>query len=1154
MMDLGRLRRLHELFGEADGLADDAFAAFVQRVRATDAEMADELLALRHEVQRGTADEVDDEPALEGLVGPAALRVANEGLARLAADPLLTSAPTSIEGFRLLRRIGEGGMGVVFEAEQDAPRRRVAIKLMHPSPGSERLRRFELEAAVLGRLHHPHIAQIHAYGTHRGEQGEQPWFAMELVDGVDLRTHAERARLAVAARLVLFCQVVDAVHHAHERGVVHRDLKPDNVLVDRSSGAAKVLDFGVARANDSSLDLESMATKAGDLIGTLAYMAPEQLAANPDAITARSDVFSLGVMLYELLAGRRPHEIAGLPIAAAVHVLTTQPPVPLAQSDARLRGDLSTIVGKAMEVDPTRRYATAADLAGDIRRHLDRRPIRARPASVTYRFTTMLRRNRALATGLAAAFGALVVGLGGMTWLAHRSSVERDRARRESYSANLVGAGDALARSEFAAARSYLEVAPEELRGWEWRVLLALLDTSTEVNERSLANVEKALLELVPVDGGASYWLLDHSLTGDRRRWDRASGRALATMDGPAGTSDGGEFVHCTLEASQPPQVHVVRRDRDTGAVVADRRLRLPDLALSACAHEGHWYCPDGRFVWAPIPRGLVRLDLDGRLAPESVEPFAPDRYLERLAIQPQGNLLAVTTERIDPVTLLSVEPLRVVAQLAGHTNTVTSLAFSRDGTLLVTTSGDQTARVWDVTTAPPTCRLVLPHPLEVPNATFSPDRRLLATTCIDRMLRVFRVADGGLVGTFGSSTLSTRPIAFFDDTTLAGVESDGTVRFWNVEAPATKVLTSHRAPVERLAVVKDLGLVVSSGVEGFRGHRNGLHVHDIETGDLVAEYLADGSVPRGLALAPDGTTLYLQTVHLADGLRVRNWTLDLRTGRRRELAIADCRNPGFAISPKGDELVVLGGGLTVVDATTGAVRRRGAAAPHPPQRLHWTRDARGILAVRGRAGGNGSGDVVLYDADTLAEVRTFPSGTDFVFATSRDERRIASAGADGVVRVFDVGSGERIAQLRGHDLAVFCLSFSPNGTRLASSGHDRGIRLWDVETFDPVARLSGHEDTVMDLHWDGDERLVSCGHDDVVRIWESVPLRTRCEARAARRAAAARLQPQVDAWFAELGDAGRVYDRIEGDPELEPADRRVAHQLALRIALARNE
>lgn len=1153
MMDLGRLRRLHELFGEADGLADDAFAAFVHRVRATDAEMANELLELRREVQRGGGDEADDEPALEALVGPAALRVANEGLARLAADPLLSSAPTAIEGFRLLRRIGEGGMGIVFEAEQDAPRRRVAIKLMHPSPGTERLRRFELEAAVLGRLHHPHIAQIHAYGTHRGERGDQPWFAMELVDGVDLRTHSERARLDIAARLVLFCQVVDAVHHAHERGVVHRDLKPDNVLVD-SRGAPKVLDFGVARANDSSLDLASMATKAGDLIGTLAYMAPEQLAAKPDAITARSDVYSLGVMLYELLAGRRPHEIASLPIAAAVHVLTTQPAVPLARSDARLRGDLATIVGKAMESDPARRYATAADLAGDIRRHLDRRPIQARPASVAYRFTTMLRRNRALATGLIAAFAALAFGLGGMTWLAHRASVERDRARRETYSANVIGAGDALARSEFAAARAYLEAAPEELRGWEWRVLLARLDTSIDVNVRSIPNLDKALLELVPVGDGSSYWLLDHSATGVREKWDRASGRELGRIEAALGSAVDGKFVHCVLEKGDAPRVRVVERDVVTGSVVADRTAILPEVARRACEHDGHWYCPDGRFVWAPIERGIVRIDLDERLPPASLEPFAAERYLERVAIQPGGKLMAITTEFIDPVVLVEIEPLRVIAQLPGHTNTVTSMSFSRDGSLLVTTSGDQTARVWDVTTVPPTCRLVLQHPLEVPNAAFSPDHRLLATTCLDRMLRVFRIADGALVGTFGSSSLLTRPVAFFDDATLAGVESDGTVRFWNIDAPATTVFASHRAPVERVTLVESLGLVVSAGVEGFRGLREGLHFHDIDTGDLVAEYLADGSVARGVEVAADGTTLHLQTANLAERLRVRQWTLDLRTGVRRELATDQARTAGFGLSPKGDEIAVVDGALHVVDAVTGESRRRGAPAPFAMQRLHWSRDGRWILGMRGPGSDLAIGTAVMFDAQTLAETRRFADGSDFAFAVTGDDHRLATAGADGVVRVFDIESGELLAELRGHDLAVFCLAWSPDGTRLASSGHDRGIRLWDAATFDPVARLSGHEDTVMDLSWNGDDRLVSCGHDDVVRIWESAPLRTRFEARTARQLAVARLQPRIDAMFAELHDAGRVFDRIAADGGLGAADRRVAHQLALRIALARSE
>jgi WD40 repeat protein len=502
-------------------------------------------------------------------------------------------------------------------------------------------------------------------------------------------------------------------------------------------------------------------------------------------------------------------------------------------------------------------------------------------------------------------------------------------------------------------------------------------------------------------------------------------------------------------------------------------------------------------------------------------------------------------------VTLLDVASLRVVATLRGHTNTVTSLAFSPDGTVLVTTSGDQTARVWDVATDPPVCRFVLQHPLEVPNAAFSPDGRLLATTCIDRMLRVFRLADGALISTFGSSSLLPKPVAFFDSTTVAGVESGGSVRCWNVQASATTVLRGHRAPVEHVVLAPRFGAVVSAGVEAFRGEKLGLRFVDVESGDPIAEYDTDGSVVRAVELAADGTTLHLQLAGLADRLQLHQCKLDLRTGVRTELPATN-RGVGFTLDPAGREIAVAEDALAIVDATSGQPLRRSAPLNAVPQQMWWSRDGQWLFGLFRPSGDAIGSQGVLFDARTLREVRRFAPSQEVAFTVSPDERLVALAGGDAIVRVFDLHDGARLAELRGHDLAVFCLAFSPDGRRLASSGHDRGIRIWDVATFAPVARLSGHEDTVMDLLWDGNERLISCGHDDTVRIWEAAPLRTRVAAHTARQAAVARMQPRVAALFAATHDASRVFAAIEGDASLGELDRKVAHQVALRTALAR--
>ena len=257
--------------------------------------------------------------------------------------------PERIAGFRVLRRVGAGGMGIVYEAEQLSPRRRVALKVMHPTLTSpEALKRFELEAAVLARLQHPGIARVFECGAFDLGRGAQPYIAMEFVEGHDLRHYCDREELSVARRLELVALVADAMQHAHERGVVHRDLKPANVLVD-ARGTPVVVDFGVARASESSLDV-SVETQTGQLLGTLAYMAPEQLGGPRAAVTRQVDVYALGVLLYELLTERMPHDVSDLPLAAAIARLASAEAPPLGQARPDLRGDVEQIVAKVVIV------------------------------------------------------------------------------------------------------------------------------------------------------------------------------------------------------------------------------------------------------------------------------------------------------------------------------------------------------------------------------------------------------------------------------------------------------------------------------------------------------------------------------------------------------------------------------------------------------------------------------------------------------------------------------------------------------------------------------------------------------------------------------------------------------------------------------------
>ncbi len=353
---------------------------------------------------------------------------------RAESERFLSAAPsppvaglegTELGGFRLVRRIGQGGMGVVFEAEQAQPRRRVAVKVLKPALSAGTLaRRFEVEAEVLARLRHPGIAQVFASGVHRFASGplafDLPWIAMELLEGATtLVEHAATRGLDVERRLALFRNVCAAVTHAHRRGVIHRDLKPANVLVD-ATGALKVIDFGIAHVTGLAGVEATQATRAGDLLGTLRAMAPEQVDGRADQVDVRTDVYALGVLLCELLTGEAPLAIDDSTIDAAVRAIRLDPPRRPSRLRAGLPREIDWIVARCVEKDPDRRYPSVADLALDLDRLARRELLSVGPAGPAYRTATFVRRHR-IAVAIAAAGLLLLAG-----WIGSlRSALDR---------------------------------------------------------------------------------------------------------------------------------------------------------------------------------------------------------------------------------------------------------------------------------------------------------------------------------------------------------------------------------------------------------------------------------------------------------------------------------------------------------------------------------------------------------------------------------------------------------------------------------------------------------------------------------------------------------------------------------------------------------
>lgn len=996
-------RQLEEIFSEAADLPRDARDAFVRDRCGGDSQLRRAVEALlAHDEQAGHG-------FMSGVRPP---------------PPIAHAAPDRLGTYRIVKQLGVGGMGVVYEAIQESPERAVALKVIRPGLISPQvLRRFAAESRVLGLLKHPGIAQVYEAGEFETPEGRQPFFAMELIVGEPLDRWCRKRSLDARARIELVAMVCDAVDHAHARGVVHRDLKPGNILVE-DSGRPRILDFGVARLQTRDVAV-TMATGEGQLVGTLPYMSPEQFGADPTAVGPRTDVYALGVVLYELLAGRLPLDVSDRPVVDAARVILETEPTHLGKISSRFAGDIETIVAKAMNKEPAQRYVSAAELAADLRRHLGDEPIMARPTSALGHFKKFARRNKALVGGAAATMVALVAGLAVSTFLAIEQSQQRELAEkattkaaqnektalRQAYRASISAALALTKVRDSAAARESLESIPEGQRGWEWRHL-------NYVSNRSVATYPGDLKpSVIPVPSPVRGVYAVRS-DGAMTFWD---GKSVAPM------------------FAAPTEVKKFDISRDESAflfVLADE-LRLLERDGSVRWSKKGFYGiggqsfrkDDARIVAADVTGGnVVELDArDGRLVRVVGEPFAG---IAVAGYSPSSRYIAAEGRSLRVMDDSGVELRGAFLEQPAFAPDDTYLQGPRGSgfaTLIDLATGSERGTVkvepwrensWVIGTHWVAC-------FEPPGNVAVFDRRTLART--DTLM-----VGKGHVAPF-----------FVDHDRRIGVVSwPGTLRLFDTAAaPQPWTARSGLDGVTGVAVSPDTMEVATCGwgTIGF---------WDRATGLRSMTHCNGGWWFRRLAYSPDGARVAAISnegaVVTADHERI------LGDGERAGLR-AHASSPIAWVSP---EVFVVAG------RDGGAVFVRGSGEITLIRTVPLPAAIVGLSAAKGAAGTG----TVLASLDNGSVVQLGPEGDDLrtvmtldhaatCAAGSADGTLLAAASSSGEVRVVNASTGETVstAQLGGR---VRSLAWLPDGSRLAATTGEQIIVL-DPATGEDLVRFT---------------------------------------------------------------------------------------------------
>jgi WD40 repeat protein/tRNA A-37 threonylcarbamoyl transferase component Bud32 len=1045
-----------------------------------------------------------------------------------------------VRGYELLAVVGTGGMGIVYEARHKELNRRVAIKTLRGEAlaDPEFRERFRAEAEAIAKLQHPNIIQVFEVGFVEpvgGEVHPSPFIALEFVDGGSLSQHTRTPQPAqFAAKMVE--TLARAAHAAHQLGIIHRDLKPANVLLTRD-GQPKIADFGIAKQIDAECAKRAI-TRAGTVMGTPEYMAPEQL--EGERVSRAVDVYSLGVILYELLTGRVP--LQGATFGDTMMMALREEPVPPRRLQPGIPRDLETICLKCLEKSSAKRYESAEALADDLARFVEGRTIQARAVGATERTLRWAKRNPAVAMLSAAVLFVALTGLAGIVWQwndarrnaadaqwnAMKAEDERNNAREaaknerwERYRASVLAASSALRLHDINSARRSLADAPEEYRDWVWNLQHAQLDRSQYVLQGRGTQIDAAYFT---PDGR---WALLHGPDRSIRVWDLVEQKEFLIDDGSGNprygtlSDDGTLFAHATQEHTiivgevatgrrravlrgHTDEIDTLDFTPDGTRLItsaADRTARTWDIATGKQVNlfqaplevnRPLVISPDGRFAMARWNAWLMPCIWDMQTGREVVRLNGHDGPVMSLLFSPKGDrVVTVESFPLNTIRVWEAATGKLQVVLRGHENQVNHVEFSPDGNRLASCSMDRTVRLWDISPSP-TPRESDPlfvlhgHTGWLHHVAFSPDGTRLISSSHDRTLRYWNAKTGRQLAVLQGHTHFVWRAGFrADGLVVASASSDGTMRLWDVRAVERDyAIRGHEKFVYSAAFNLDGERVASTAWDG-----TARVWHATSGKQLLLLDHGKGTIVSSVAYRPKGQML----ATLARDNSVRLW--DAETGQlihRWVVPSKDWRDSRLAFHPSGDLLasgcadkrirlwdVNTKAEVAVLEGHTDAIRD-----------VSFSADGKWLASCSDF----GERVIRIWDVATRKQAQALTGHTARIYSVAWNPTTtlLASGSDDGTVRLWDTSTWQEVGTLKS-GVNTYGLAFSLDGKLLVAACSDNLIRVWDVATRQEVAELSGHNDYVHYVAFSPDgTRLVSASGDWTLRVWDTLQPRER--------------------------------------------------------------